>query len=108
MSIQSQIILKPLMDYPRVVLEPIVDNVKKIYNFGQMFYDYVIVDVTIFNTDATNSLKYKLNKTKSLTLPASSMISYNNIIIWEIEIETDGVSYEIQLFGIPRVLIEKR
>lgn len=107
-SIRSIIINKPLMDYPRVFLAPIVDNVAKKYDFTQLYPNFIIVDLLLWNHDSTNGLVYRVNDQPfDLICPASQAIVWNNIIIWKIEI-LSNVSYEMQIFGLPRDLIMGR
>jgi len=108
-SIKTISIFKPVMDCPRVVLEPIADSVKEVYALDQLYPNHVILDVVIRNGHSTNTLTYRLNNsTVDLGIPAGSGVAYNNIIIWKIEITSDGVPYEIQLFGLKREIIMGR
>lgn len=97
---------KPIFDYARTLLAPIIASGAAVYALDQLYPDFLVIDLTIFNSDATTTMKYKLNNQDALTLPASSMISYQNIPIWKVEIVSGG-TYEIQLFGIKRDLVMK-
>lgn len=105
MSIRTLKVLKPLMDYPREFLQPIIGNSAGVYALDQLYPSYVIVDVIIWNHDSVNGLVYRINNQPvDLIIPASQAVVYNNIIIWKIEI-LSNVAYEIQLFGLDRNLI---
>jgi hypothetical protein len=102
-------IFKPVMDYPRDVLDPITGSSKGVYALDQLYPNHVVLDMIIRNGHSTNTLTFRLNNsTVDLGIPAGSGIAYSNIIIWKIEITSDGVPYEIQLFGLKREIIMGR
>lgn len=96
------------MDYARIPLEPIVGSGNQTIAFDQLYPAYLIVDLMIFNKDASNTISYRINNLSAVTLPVSSIIAFQNIVIWKLEIiASAGVEWEVTPFGVPLSVVTK-
>ncbi|MEM4976583.1 MAG: hypothetical protein QXT64_04580 [Desulfurococcaceae archaeon] len=101
---------KPLQDYPRVPISPIVGSTDRVtYNFWINNHS-IALDTIVLNKDGTNPLSIRLNgETQTLTLPAGGVYSFKNVLIEQIELIPHEVTggFEVHPFLLAQELVDE-
>jgi len=102
---------RPLADYPRVPLDPILRaTVDDTINFLELYRNYA-VDVLITNLDVANPLVYFMNGSQvGSTVPAGGAVFLSNVILYRLRITSNAVTgaWDVTPLGVSYDLLVKR
>jgi hypothetical protein len=108
MSVYQPEIKKPTEDYPRMPLDPEKWTTSAIVvPFFQKYPEQVVIDLVVMNEDTSNPVSIKLNNNDYYNISSGMAMSFNNIIVWKIEITPNSTTGKGTLlpFGIPKDIL---